>query len=153
METGVVMRLQGRSRRLVPSLGLVGLLIYIGWLGTPYLRSIVVRDAAVTSWISLAAAPISGYIDQHPLYPGQVVGAAGGIAGIGEPRADAVPLARARAEFDRAQAKVAALTPLVETTRRTAETRETLLADYLVAIREDIDARIAAASGNLAAAK
>jgi hypothetical protein len=59
------------SRRSVVVLAMAGLLIYALWIGGPYLRSIILRDAAVTTWISRTASPIRGYVDEHPLYPGQ----------------------------------------------------------------------------------
>jgi hypothetical protein len=49
------------SRRLVAGLGLVVVLVYVAWIGGPYFRSVIVRDAAVTTWISVAPAPVSGY--------------------------------------------------------------------------------------------
>jgi hypothetical protein len=48
------------SQRRIAVVGLVGLLIYVCWISWPYLEAIVVRDAAVTSWVSVTAAPISG---------------------------------------------------------------------------------------------
>ena len=41
------------SPRLVAGFGLVALLAYVLWIGGPYLRSIIVRDAAVTTWINI----------------------------------------------------------------------------------------------------
>ena len=45
------------SRRSVVLLALAGLVIYIAWIGGPYLSSIIVRDAAVTTWINHTASP------------------------------------------------------------------------------------------------
>ena len=88
------------SRRTVNLLGLGALLLYAGWVGGPYIRSVIVRDAAVTTWISLAPSPIKGFVETQPLYPGQRVGPDGRIALIENPLADAAPLARAAAAVD-----------------------------------------------------
>ncbi len=45
----------GVSRRLIVWVGLLFLIAYSLWMGGPYLRSIVVRDAAVTTWLQVAA--------------------------------------------------------------------------------------------------
>src|SRR6202040_791711 len=79
-------------------LGLAGTLVYLVWIGGPYLRSIIVRDAAVTTWISIVPAPISGYTTDL-LYPGDRVGEDGRIAKVDNPLAD--PTALASAQRDR----------------------------------------------------
>jgi multidrug resistance efflux pump len=143
------MTVRGASRRLVVVLGLAGLLIYIGWIGGPYLRSIIVRDAAVTTWINITASPIAGYVDAHPLYPGARVGEDGRIAIIEDPLADATSLARARAELEAASGRVAALNALVGGLRRLVDARSVQAAAYAAAFDQDLDARIAAATTNL----
>lgn len=80
---------------------LVVLLVYLGWMAAPYLRSVVARDAAVTSWITVAHSPIAGRITE-PLLAGNRVAADGHIAIVINDRADPMPLARA--EVDRARA-------------------------------------------------
>src|SRR5262245_416789 len=99
----------GPSRRVVAWAGLGVLILYALWIGGPYLRSIVVRDAAVTSWINTVAAPIDGLVGR-PLHVGARVGADGRILSVENPRADPLALARARADRDRANERVAALT-------------------------------------------
>ena len=61
------------SRRLWAFVGLVVLLAYAAWIGAPYLRSVVVRDAAVTTWINTASAPIDGFLGDKPLHVGDSV--------------------------------------------------------------------------------
>ena len=97
------MALRLGSRRSVQLLALAGLLAYIAWIGGPYLRSIIVRDAAVTTWISFTSAPIRGYVGEHPLYPGERVGADGRIVTIKDILADQTPVIRAKSELLRAE--------------------------------------------------
>src|SRR5258707_13736981 len=98
MRSGGAFMAGERTRRLLLWLGFAGLLLYIGWIGGPYLRSVIVRDAALTTWINFTPAPISGIIEGEPHYPGQRGGPAGGICGIQGPRAAATTLAKGAAD-------------------------------------------------------
>src|SRR5262245_738074 len=96
----------GPSRRVVAWAGLVVLVLYVLWIGGPYLRSIVVRNAAVTAWLHVAASPIDGVV-ANPKHVGDRVGADGRILSVDNPRADPNALARARADLDRARERAA----------------------------------------------
>ena len=119
------------SRRVMAWLGLAALLAYAGWIGGPYLQSIILRDAAVTTWINIATAPIAGFIEADPLLPGARVGADGRLVRIDNPILDGTPLARAREGVTAAENRVAA-----------AATRYSLLTQ-IVAARADAEARYA----------
>ena len=93
------MALRLGSRRSVQLRALAGLVAYVGWIGGPYLLSIIVRDAAVTTWISFTSAPIRGYIGEHPLYPGERVGSDGRIVTIKDVLADQTPVIGAESEL------------------------------------------------------
>src|SRR6185436_20568672 len=95
----------GPSRRPLAWLGLAVLLVYALWIGGPYLRSIVVPDAAVTSWLNVATTPIDGVVSR-PLRIGARVGADGRILSVENPWADPLARARARADLDRARDRV-----------------------------------------------
>src|SRR6185437_10595226 len=123
----------GRQRWL-GLVGLAGLLAYIGWMGGPYLRSVILRDAAVTSWINPTTSPVAGYVGPHLLYAGDRVGADGVIAVIADPLADRSALARAEADLDRAQVRRQALEQLVAVRESTVEARLALAKDYAEAL-------------------
>ncbi len=137
------------SRRSVVLLALAGLLIYVAWIGGPYLRSIIVRDAAVTTWINHTASPIRGYVDEHPLYPGERVGADGRIATVEDALADQTPVVRAEADLERAEDRLQALEQREVILNHTVESRSALAAAYAAAFKQDLDSRIAAASSKL----
>ena len=101
------------SRRLWAFAGLAILLAYAAWIGAPYFRSVVVRDAAVTTWIDLAASPIKGFVDDHPLHAGDSVGQDGRIAMIENPFADLTPVVRAEADVERGRQRVRGLQQLI----------------------------------------
>ena len=44
----------------------LALIAYAGWLFAPYLTSVLFRDAAATTWINVATAPIRGNMDGPP---------------------------------------------------------------------------------------
>lgn len=94
------------GRRFWAFVGLAALLGYTAWIGAPYLRSVVVRDAAVTTWIDDVDSPIGGYVDKNPLHAGDRVGTDGRIATVENPIEDATPVARAEAELERAKQRV-----------------------------------------------
>jgi multidrug resistance efflux pump len=93
--------------------GLVALFAYVAWLGAPYLRSVVVRDAAVTTWIDVAASPISGFVDDKPLHAGDSVGKNGRITTIENPLVDETPMIRAEADLEKARQRVRGLQELI----------------------------------------
>jgi hypothetical protein len=141
------------TRRSVELIGLAGLLIYIGWMSAPYLRSVIVRDAAVTSWIYPTASPIAGYVGPHPLSPGERVGGDGSIAIIEDPLADRAPLARAEADLERAEQRHQALQQLVDLRRSSVDERTLVVLAYAEAFKRDLDTRIATATDSLSLIK
>ncbi|MGH6735050.1 MAG: hypothetical protein ACRECX_03080 [Methyloceanibacter sp.] len=132
---------------------LAGLLLYTAWIGGPYLRSIFIRDAAVTTWISVAASPIEGYFDKSPLYPGQRGGQDGVIATIVNPLADATPLAKAQADLDKAENRVAALQSLIGSLQVAIDSRSKEAEDYASAFMRDLDARILTTAADITTTK
>ena len=130
------------SPRLIAGLGVAAVLAYIVWIGGPYLRSIIVRDAAVTTWINIVRAPIDGYLDANPLRPGERVKRDGRIASIDNPLADATPLAEARAARDAAIVRLQSRKDLVVQLERVVNDRTRLASDYADTFRRQLDAKI-----------
>jgi hypothetical protein len=71
-----------RSGRWIYLLGILGFIAYAAWIMGPYLQSIIVRDAAVTTWLNRSASPIDGTVEWQPLAVGRKVGADGVIVQI-----------------------------------------------------------------------
>jgi multidrug resistance efflux pump len=130
------------SPRLVAGLGLAALLAYLIWIGGPYLRSIIVRDAAITTWINIVRAPIDGYLDANPLRPGAKVQRDGRIASLDNPLADATRLAEARAARDAAVARLESQKEVVAQSERVVEDRRRLVAEYAATFRRQLEAKI-----------
>jgi len=60
-------------------LAFLGVLL-LSWKATPYVRSVLVRDAAVTTWSNVATAPINGTIEFPGLSLNEPVGPDGNVA-------------------------------------------------------------------------
>jgi multidrug resistance efflux pump len=129
------------SRRLVVWVGLVLVVVYALWIGGPYLRSIVVRDAAVSTWIHVAAAPIDGLV-ADPLPIGARVGADGRLLTIRNPRADTSAVERARAELARANERLASTTRTVGEIDALAAARAARAARYASLFKHNLDVKI-----------
>src|SRR6187401_197698 len=136
------------SQRMVAVVGLVLVLAYSLWIGWPYIESIVVRDAAVTTWVSVTAAPIHGYTTD-PLYPGARVGADKRLATITDEFADPREIARARSDLTKAEANVAAQTAVVEGLLGAVKKRSAHAAGYADTFGQDLDTEIAGAKSSL----
>jgi len=135
---------------MVVLLSLVVLAVYVTWIAGPYLRSIIVRDAAVTSWINPLTAPIDGYVGPDILRAGDRVGADELVGTIEFTDADATAIAQARAALEAAKGRQAALTQLVEDLDKVVAERRAQLAAFAAAFNQDLDARILAANNNIA---
>jgi multidrug resistance efflux pump len=135
------MRNVGSSRRVVVWLGLVLVILYGLWIGGPYLRSIVVRDAAVTTWIHASASPIDGVITQS-LHIGDRVGADGRIFTVKNPRADTSAVARARADLDRARERLASIVRVAGEIETLSAERAGRAARYASLFKNNLDVKI-----------
>jgi len=131
-----------RGRRRATWIGLGALILFWAWIGWPYFHSIVVRDAAVTTWLNVATAPIGGDLDGAALRPGTAVGPDGFLARIVNPRADRVPLERALGDLAAAEARLAQV-------RRAQEARTRLGAAYAAAFQQQLAIRLAGENATL----
>lgn len=142
------MALTSFSRRGIAIAGFTAMAAYIAWIGGPYLRSTFVRDAAVTTWISVTSSLVGGYLDK-PIYAGDRIGPDGRIAAVIDPDADTTAVAQARGDLMRAQARVEQQSGAVEAARETLQAREARLREYIQLFKQDLDAAIAGTKTNL----
>ena len=118
------------------------MLVYVAWIAGPYLRSIIVRDAAVTSWVNPVAAPIDGHVGANILHAGERVGDDGRFAIIAKPDADETALALARSELEGDSGRQATLEARVEKLQREVALNRARSETFAMAFRQDLDARI-----------
>ena len=140
------------SRRAVALLGLASLVVYTIWMGWPYLHAIVVRDAAVTSWLGVTTAPIAGYTTAV-LHPSERAGPDGRIATITDLRADSAESARALADVANARARVAAQAAVIVATQRALDQRDAHASEFASTFSRDLNAAVNGAKQSLGALK
>jgi multidrug resistance efflux pump len=114
--------------------GFAILLLYSVWIIAPYLQSVLSRDAAVTTWIHVASAPIDGRVDQSLLAIGTRVGADGIIMRVHNERADQTAVKQTAAEVARAESAVAQLRLTLDELMRLNERRGALIERYATAL-------------------
>lgn len=131
------------------SLALAGLGFYSLWMGWPYFHAIVVRDAALTSWLGVSTAPIAGYLT-NVSFPGDRAGASGRVATITDTRADNPAAARAEADVLNARARVTAARAVVAAHLKDLDERRAHAAAFASAFGSDLNASVAGAARSLA---
>ena len=137
------------SPRWVAAAAILGLIIYSVWMAWPYLRSVVARDAAVTSWITIAHAPIDGSVSD-PLVAGSIVGPDGRIATITDDRVDPLALGQAIANRDRARAQRDGIAAQVDILEAIYDARQSAADAFADAFRRNIEDEIKATRARIA---
>lgn len=101
-------RASGRSNRMVFGIAMIALLAYAAWLVGPYIRSILVRDASVTSWTRATTTPIDGDIVSDLPAVAVVTGVDGYVIDIRNDRLfrEADIIVRMRSQLELAEARI-----------------------------------------------
>lgn len=142
---------RGRARRFratwAPHLGAVALVavalaLYAGWTLAPYVSSALFRDAALTTWIHVATAPLRGNLDQRLPAPGQRVGEDGRLATVRDLQADRSQVDLADAEVVRAEARVAELRDFLATIEQLDEEWRDRSVGYASVFKDNLDTEI-----------
>lgn len=116
---------------------------YAGWMLGPYLHSAIVRDAALTSWTSIATAPIDGVVETTPLSAGDAVGADGIILTIRNDRTTRKSVREAEIRAELARTRVAELEAFIDEVKLLDSGRSDLKSRYADTFRAQLDAEIA----------
>jgi multidrug resistance efflux pump len=132
-----------KSSRWVNVLGVLGVAAYTFWVMGPYLRSVIVRDAAVTSWSNVATSPIDGEVEFTPLSVDDVtVGSDGIILLVRNDRVSRQLLTEAEIRVDLARARVKELREFLDDVMLLDEERADLKVRYADTFRDQLDAEI-----------
>lgn len=126
------------------------LVLYVGWMIGPYLRSVLVRDAAVTTWVHVASAPIYGRVDQKLPELGHRIGADGILLRVHNERADRSRLEEATAEVARTEATAAELEARVASLQQLDDERQGLIRSYAEALTRSLAIDVNGATSELA---
>ncbi len=120
-----------------------------GWFLAPYVRSVLFRDAAVTTWINVATAPIRGNLDGALRPLGQRVGADGRLAVVRNLQADHGAVDRAEAEVARADARVKELRAYLAGLRQIDADWRRRTQDYAATFKRNLEIEIAGSKREL----
>jgi len=135
---------------MAATLGFIG---YSGWMIGPYLWSVIIRDAAVTSWTNVATSPIDGIVDKAPLPVGHVMGLDGVVMTIVNERVTRGPVDTALIRAELARTRVTELEELIDEVRLFDQERGDLKARYATTFRAQLDADIAGLEWQLSSAR
>ena len=128
--------------RWVYAAGILIFFAYASWMIGPYLRSIIIRDAAVTSWTNLATSPIDGEVTFVDLGPDRTVGEDGVIAGVENEQLQRHLIVEAEARLALAHARVAELQNFLDDILILDQERVDLKARYADTFRAELDSLI-----------
>jgi multidrug resistance efflux pump len=142
-----------RRRRWPYAVGILAFLGYAAWMLGPYIRSIVVRDAAVTTWSHVATTPIRGTIDFFPRPVTGVVGPEGVIATVHDDHASRNALEQAQADLERNASRITELELQIAEINELDADRQQVKAVYAKTFRDQLDVRIATLAERVEIAK
>lgn len=141
------------SVRITVWLSIVSFLIYATIILGPYLRSTLVRDAAVTTWIHIATSPIYGEVGVRSPKPGDRIGNDGVIVEVVNNKADRTGLDRASAAEREAQSLDQAAKRYLADVEKSVEARRVQAEKHRTAYLERTDAELDGLMTRLNAAK
>lgn len=131
-------------------LGVLIFLAYAFWMMGPYLRSVIVRDAAITSWSNLATAPIDGDVEFRPLAADRRVGPDGVILVVRNDRLNRQVVTEAQIRLDLARARVREQQEFLDEVMTLDTERGDLKAQYADTFRAQLDAEIVSLENKIA---
>jgi hypothetical protein len=123
-------------------LGILVFLAYTFWMIGPYLRSVIVRDAAVTSWSNVATSPIDGELEFNSLPVDRRVGSDGVILLVRNDRLSRQIVTEAEIRADLVHSRVEELQQFFHDIIVLEEERRDLKVQYADIFRAQLDAEI-----------
>jgi CRP-like cAMP-binding protein/multidrug resistance efflux pump len=132
------------SRRLRwAALGLLFLMtLFLGWNAAPYVRSVITRDAVVTTWTNVATSPIRGQVAGPLPAPGERLGTDGRIVTVRDFQADEGSAARSAAEVRRLGAEIAMLEAHVSELERIDESLAARAREHADVFKKNLEIEI-----------
>lgn len=132
------------SKRWVIGVGVALFCAYFAWLLGPYLQSVFVRDASVTSWARASTAPISGRIVSEVPVANSVIGTDGHVATIRNDRlfVETNEIAKAQNRVDLARVQIEESRKLSEGIAELEAQRIARKSRYAEIFRAELDGRL-----------
>ena len=132
-----------KSSRWVYVAGVLVFVAYASWMIGPYLRSVIVRDAAVTSRSNVATSPIEGEVAVKQLGVDRMVGSDGIVLLVRNERVSRQRMIEAETRVDLARSRVEELQELLDEVMLLDAGRADLKARYADTFRAQLDAETA----------
>ncbi len=132
---------KGKGRYITWAVG-IALVVYVGFMLGPYLRSTLIRDAAVTTWIHVATSPIYGEVGRILPKPGDEIEGHGRIVQIRNDKADRSQLDGALAEVDASESLVAAAMSYLQGLNGFKQDREAQFEEYRRVYLAELDVEL-----------
>lgn len=132
------------SQRWLYGSAILVFLIYCAWILGPYFRSVLVRDASISSWIHVETSPIDGQIVSELPEIGPPIGEDGGIIEIRNDRLfrETQTIVELRNRLEHASARIADLNALLERLREIERERTARIQKYAAIFRAEIEKTI-----------
>ncbi|MEM7224396.1 MAG: cyclic nucleotide-binding domain-containing protein [Pseudomonadota bacterium] len=131
-------------RVLVPTacFVLVFAIFFLSWTATPYVHSLLVRDAAVTTWSNVATAPIDGTITFSDLLVQETVAPDGVVATVQNEHLSRRDYDEAVIRVNFARLRIGELENFLEEIRSLDEERGLAKSQYADSFRAQLDTRV-----------
>ena len=134
-----------------------GILVFLGvlalsWKAAPYVHSVLVRDAAVTTWSNVATAPIDGTIQFAGLSPNAPVGPNGIVATVRNDHLTRRDYDEARIQVDFAKSQVKELEDFLDEMKSLDTERGDAKSQYADEFRNQLDTKITNLESEIATA-
>lgn len=142
-------------RFYLPATGLavVLVLLFFSWGATPYVHSILVRDAAVTTWSNVATAPIDGTVHYEAIALNAPVGPDGIVAHMRNDHISRQDYDEANIRLGLAEERVRELEDFLEEIKLLETERRDAKSLYADMFRTQLDTRIANLEQEIATAE
>lgn len=134
----------------VAAIAFIGYCLWIGW---PYITSVVVRDAAVTSWSNVVTSPIRGEVRFESISIGKKIGRNGLIAEIRNSHVSTKAVSNANLRVQLAKARVSQVQAFMDSIKSLEQGRRELKAHYANLFRAQLDTQILQYEGEIAVVK
>lgn len=130
-----------RARTAIRIAVLVSVALVVGLAYTP-IYTLLYRDAVVTTWLNVVAAPIAGTIEDLGIRPGERIGPSGEVGRIVNQSIDRSGVIRAEAAARQAAVRLAELNTYESRISAVAREWQERRAQYAEGFRRDLDIKI-----------
>jgi CRP-like cAMP-binding protein len=149
----VVSRFSSPGARTAIRITVLASVALVVWLAYHPIYTVLYRDAVVTTWLNIVAAPIAGTIEDFDLKPGERVASSGEVGRIVNQSVDRSGVIRAEAEVRQASARLSELDAYDKRISAMANEWQERKSQYADGFRRNLDIKIEEFAGRVALLK